>query len=311
MKAEDKHIVVVSLNAAVDCIIHLPHLSLGRVHRTDRTFTQAGGKGINVARALNALGRRVLVVGFRGGSTGQQIHEDLLQNRIPSILIPIKGNSRTCYIIVDEATKQQTVINEVGPEISATEYQLFYKEVSAHLHNAELLICSGSLPQGIANDCYAQLIELAHMQRVRTLVDATGELLRTALAARPYFAKPNREEAEELLKITISDTNASAAARQIHQLGAEIGLISLGEKGAVAVWEQGEVTIAAPKISVVNAVASGDAFLAGCADALLAGHNVIEMVRYGVAAGAANALIGGARIDRKQVEALLAEVEQV
>ena len=139
-------------------------------------------------------------------------------------------------------------------------------------------------------------------------MDASGETLRLALDAHPYLVKPNRDEAEQLLGIEVSDSSGIEAARRIHTLGARLGVVSLDAGGAAAVWDGGEVFVRAPQISVVNAVACGDAFLAGCASALLSDAAPPDMIRWGVAAGSANALVGGARITRAEVERLCGEI---
>lgn len=300
--SNERVILIASLNAAVDHIVSVERLEAGRVHRTADVYAQAGGKAINVARALTALGHRVHVVALVGGFTGQQISADLAKSGIPATLLPISGSSRNCYIMVDRSSRAQTVVNEVGPQIEPAEYERFCHELSTRIDAAEMLICSGSLPRGVEAGCYRRFIELAHARALPTLVDATGDALRLALEARPLLAKPNRDEAEQLLGRRINDGDALEAARAIRTCGAEVGLLSLGASGAAAVWADGELLLPAPTLSVVNSVASGDAFLAGCAAAIIDGQPVAEMLRWGVAAGSANALVGGARITRVQFE---------
>jgi 1-phosphofructokinase family hexose kinase len=303
-----KYILILSLNAAVDRIISVPRLEVGKAHRTSETLDQAGGKGINVARALTALGHNVFVLGFAGGITGDEIRSELHDSRIPFSLIPISGRSRNCYIVVDCSSGRQTQLNEPGPEITAEEYEQFYSELLKRLEYAQLLICSGSLPRGIDPGCYGNFTQLASSLGLRTLVDASGEALRLALDARPFLVKPNRDEAEQLLGMEIDDDGGIEAARRIRARGASLGLVSLGEIGAAAAWDGGEILVRAPSISVVNAVASGDAFLAGCVTALLSDASPPDMIRWGVAAGSANAMVGGARITRAEVERLRAEI---
>jgi tagatose 6-phosphate kinase len=308
VRSSKKYILILSLNAAVDRIVGVSRLEFGKAHRTSDTLDQAGGKGVNVARALTALGHRVFVLGLAGGVTGDEIRKDLYNSQIPSSLIPISGRSRNCYIIVDHSSRSQTQINEIGPEIAPEEYEQFYNELELRLEDAELLICSGSLPRGVDPGCYAKFTRMANAQGLRTLVDATGEVLRLAIEAHPYLVKPNRDEAEQLLGIEIAKAGGIEAARRILAYGVNLGLVSLGADGAVAAWAGGEIVVRAPKISVVNAVASGDSFLAGCATALLANASPSDTIRWGVAAGSANAMVGGARITRAEVERLRAEI---
>lgn len=304
----EKYILIVSLNTGIDRIIYLPNFEAGKIVRATEVQEQAGGKAINVARVLVTLGHRVLVIGFTGGFTGQHIQEDLLNSNIPCSLIGISGNSRNCYIFVDQVKKQETVVNEPGPTITQAEFEKFYQELSQRLGQAEMLICSGSLPKGIDVDCYQKFVNLAHSYKIPVLVDATGEALKLAIKARPYLIKPNLDEAEQLLGRKIADNEVIQAAKEIYNFGLELGLVSLGSQGAVGVWQTGESLIAAPKIEAINSVACGDAFLAGCASAILTGQHSKEVLCSGVAAGSANALVGGARISLATFEKLKKEV---
>ncbi|MBN8721603.1 MAG: 1-phosphofructokinase family hexose kinase [Acidobacteria bacterium] len=300
----DKYILIVSLNTGIDRIIYLSNFELGKISRATRVVEQAGGKAVNVARALVALGKRVLVIGFVGSFTGQHIRQNLLDSKIPARLIPISGSSRSCYILIDENKKQDTVINEPGPEITSIEFNQFYQELITYLPKASMLICSGSLPRGVSNNSYQQFVNLAHSYKIPALVDASGETLKLALQAKPYLIKPNRDEAENLLNKSISDKEALIAAREIHQSGVAIGLISLGDKGVAATWSNGELFLAAPKLDAINCVGCGDAFLAGCASAIIENKHPQEIISWGVAAGSANALVGGANINLSEVERL-------
>src|SRR5439155_6962351 len=134
---------------------------------------------------LTALGHHVFVLGFAGGITGDEIRKDLHDSHIPFSLIPISGRSRNCYIVVDCSNGSQTQLNELGPEIAREEYEQFRIELLKRLENAELLICSGSLPRGIDPGCYGDFTHLANSMGLRTLVDASGEALRLALEAHP------------------------------------------------------------------------------------------------------------------------------
>lgn len=306
--AKEKYILIVSLNTAIDRIIYLPNFKLGQISRATEVIEQAGGKAVNVARALVRLGHKVLLIGFRGGFTGQQIHQNLNESNIPSSLIPISGNSRNCYIFIDKTTKQETVVNEPGPEITALEFKEFSKTLSSYLPSAEMLICSGSLPRGVSLDSYKQFVELANNNSIPALVDASGEALKLALQAKPYLIKPNHLEAEELLGKQFTISEALSAAREIYKFGLNLGLISLGNYGAVGVWKDGEIFLPAPKIEAINSVACGDAFLAGCALAILSGKNMEEVICSAIAAGTANALVGGAQITVSMFEELKSKI---
>lgn len=296
--------LILSLNPAIDRFLSLKQFEVGRVHRTSDFYYQAGGKSINVARALTALGHRVYLLGFAGGHNGSMIRRELLRERIKHRFIPIQGESRTCYVVLDCTQRVETVINESGPEISTAEYEALWSEFRLLLPHSKLLICSGSIPLGAPVDCYAHFIEAARLASIETFVDISGAPLQHALSAHPYLIKPNLDEAQELLGHNLTQETALEAAIEILSRGVRLGVVTLAEAGAVAAWEGGSRLFLAPKVDVVNSVGSGDAFVAGCAAAYLSGSSYEEMVQYGVAAGAANATVGGGRISRTLVEQL-------
>lgn len=302
--AEVYDTLILSLNPAIDRFLSLERFEAGGVYRTANFYYQAGGKSVNVARALTALGHKVYVLGLAGGHNGSMIRSELASEGIESRFLHIEGESRTCYVVLDRTQRVQTVINESGPEISTAEYEALWSEFEQALPHSRLLICSGSIPRGAPADCYARFTEAAHQANIETFVDVSGEPLQHALSAHPYLIKPNLDEAQELLGRSLSLETALEAALEILSRGVRIGIVTLAEAGAVAAWQGGRRLFPAPKVEVVNAVGSGDAFVAGCAAAYLAGRSHEEMVRYGVAAGTANATVGGGRINPMLVEQL-------
>lgn len=296
--------LILSLNPAIDRFLSLERFEVGGVYRTSNFYYQPGGKSVNVARALTALGFSVYVLGLAGGHTGSMIRRGLTREGIEHCFLRVKGESRACYVVLDQTQRVQTVINEAGPEITRAEYEALWSAFEQTLPHSRLLICSGSIPRNAPTDCYARFIEAARSKRIETFVDVSGSPLQHALKARPYLIKPNLDEAQELLRRKLTPENALEAAREIFSQGVQLGLVTLAEAGAVAAWEGGSGFFPAPKVEAINAVGSGDAFVAGCAAAYLSGGSHEEMVRYGCACGAANAIAGGGRIQRAVVDRL-------
>src|SRR5438876_5117938 len=106
--------LIVNLNLAIDKTIEAPHLVPGGVHRSTSTSTRAGGKGVNVARALKALGEQSLLIGFTGGPTGELIRDGLSRASLNFLDVRVNGDSRTCFIIREADSHSETVINEPG-----------------------------------------------------------------------------------------------------------------------------------------------------------------------------------------------------
>ena len=118
-------IITVTLNAAIDKSLAVPNFRLGRRHRTVDQRTMAGGKGVNIARTLKALGQPVIATGFAGGATGTHIVEQLTEESILNDFVRIREESRTNTSVLDPTTGEQTEINERGPSVSTREVELF------------------------------------------------------------------------------------------------------------------------------------------------------------------------------------------
>jgi tagatose 6-phosphate kinase len=139
---------------------------------------------------------------------------------------------------------------------------------------AALVVLTGTVPQGCGVTFYARLINAAHRRGVRVLVDAQGELLANALKAGPFLVRVNRAE---------------LSAVKSHR-GAEWLVVSNGAGRITVAGHAGRWSVKPPRVKAVNPVGSGDAMLAGMACALWRGEPVTDVVRLGVACGAANAL---------------------
>jgi len=151
-------IITVTLNAAIDKSLSVPSFRLGRRHRTVDQTTMAGGKGVNVARALKVLGQPVIATGFAGGPTGTRIVEQLTQESILNDFVRIREESRTNTAVYDPTNGETTEINERGPAVSPKEVELFRDKLLYLARGADIVVFAGSLPRGVDGDIYAGLI---------------------------------------------------------------------------------------------------------------------------------------------------------
>ena len=151
-------IVTVTLNAALDRTLTVPNVQLGHRHRASQGLTLAGGKGINVARALKRLDVPVVATGLAGGRTGMRIVEELTSEAILNDFVRIADESRTSTAVVDPTTGEQTEINEHGPDVSEAELELFVDKLLYLAKGAGVVVFSGSLPRGVPADLYGRLI---------------------------------------------------------------------------------------------------------------------------------------------------------
>ena len=217
-------IITVTLNAAIDKTLEVPNFRLGRRHRSVEQRTMAGGKGVNVARAVKRLGQPVIATGFAGGPAGTRIVEQLTEESILNDFVRIREESRTNTAVLDPTSGEQTEINEPGPEVTQREVELFTDKLLYLAQGAQLVVFAGSLPRGIESDLYAHLIRELRKLGVTTVVDSDGEPMRHAVRAEPTVVSPNVLEAEELVGHEFNDDeDRTIAVRELVELGARRG----------------------------------------------------------------------------------------
>jgi 1-phosphofructokinase family hexose kinase len=307
-------IITVTLNAALDKTLEVPSFTPGRRHRTVDQTTMAGGKGVNVARAIKALGQPVIATGLVGGATGNRIIDSLGTEAILNGFVRIREESRTNTAVLDPTTGLQTEINERGPAVSATELALFHEKLLYLAKGASICVFAGSLPRGIDPDVYAGLIREVRKLGVLTIVDTEGEPLRLAMRAEPDLVSPNELEAEELVGYEFNDVrDRGEAVAEITTLGAAEAIMTVPDGCYAQVLDDGGPVLYRVRVEEQEArskIGSGDAFLAGYVAARYAGDSPIDCLRFGVACGAESTQhFGAGVIDPVRVERLLAEVE--
>jgi tagatose 6-phosphate kinase len=189
----------------------------------------------------------------------------------------------------------EAVVNEVGPEVSAAEYEPFLEHLSGLLDGAEYLAISGSAPPGVPLCVYSEMVEMARRKGLRTAVDASGAALAEAVKARPYLVKPNRDEVRALGFEVAVWSDAAAVARDLRlRFGIDIVMITGGAEGAVVSAQSGAWSAAAPNVDVVSTLGSGDSAMAGFLWSLGENGDVEQALRMAVGCGAANAATAGA-----------------
>jgi 1-phosphofructokinase family hexose kinase len=307
-------ILTVTLNAAIDRTVAVPNFRLGRRHRAVESRTVAGGKGINVARALRLLGRPVIAAGFAGGPTGNRVLEQLRREAILTDFTWIAGETRINMAVVDPTSNEQTEINERGPAVSPEEVERFVERLRYLADGARICVLAGTLPPGAPEDLYGRLVEDLRERGITVLLDAEGEPMLAGLRAGASVVTPNEREAEELVGQEFGDRDDFVhGLSELVRLGAEEAAITRPD-GCVAVIGEGAarriLEVRTKPLDPVSTVGSGDAFLAGYVAALYDGREPRECLAYGVACGAESTQhFGAGTVDRRQVERLVDEVE--
>ncbi len=281
-------IVTLTANPSVDRTIEVADLRPGTVIRARASRVDAGGKGVNVARALAAHGRKAKAVLPSGGAEGTQLEALLASASLDLLTVRIAGSIRANVTVV-EADGTTTKLNEPGPLLSTGELDMLADTLCDAAAAAEWVVLCGSLSPGAPADWYAGIIRRLRGTGPRIALDSSGRPLASAIAAGPDLAKPNREELAELAGRpinTIADV-VGAARTQIHKGVTEV-LTSLGPAGAVLVRRDAAWHATAASIEPRSTVGAGDALLAGY---LAAGASdgpgaLAEAVAWGSAAAA-------------------------
>ncbi|MFJ8696328.1 1-phosphofructokinase family hexose kinase [Streptomyces roseolilacinus] len=260
-------ILTVTLNTALDLTYTVPALTPHTAHRVTDATERPGGKGVNVARVLAALGHEAVVTGFAGGPTGGVLRDLLAPLPVRDALVPTSGATRRTVAVVDTASGDATQFSEPGPVITPAEWAALVSSYEELLDGARAVALCGSLPRGVHVGAYGELVRRARRAGVPVLLDTSGEPLRRGIAARPDLVKPN---ADELAALTGS-REPLRAARDARRRGAHAVVASLGPEGLLAVTPDGTWAAAPPARVAGNPTGAGDSAVAGLLSALVEG----------------------------------------
>jgi len=279
------------MNPSIDISYPLETLHLDTVNRVTNVSKTAGGKGLNVARVLYQSGADTLASGLVGGHFGAFIQEKLSNEGIHHRFFMIEGETRNCIAILHQG--KQTEILEQGPSITNDEAKRFLSHFDQIIEQASMLTFSGSLPAGLPDDYYKDMIDLCHKKNKPVVLDCSGRALQKVLKgpAQPLLIKPNREELAALLGRNIKNTIADLKEALLSSLfnGVEWVVVSLGVDGVFAKHYDTFYQVKIPSIEVVNPVGSGDATVAGLAQALDFKQSDEKVLKHGNVLGMLNA----------------------
>ena len=284
-------IYTVTFNPAIDYVVHTNEFRSGSVNRSTGEQMYFGGKGINVSIVLKELGFRSVALGFTAGFTGEAIENGLSAMGIETDFVRLsKGNSR---INVKIKSKDETELNGQGPDISDSDTEKLFNKLDK-LSEGDTLILAGSIPSSLPSDIYEKILQRMEGRNIRTVVDATKDLLLKTLKYKPFLIKPNNFELGELFGVVPeNDDDIREYAGRLHDMGARNVLVSMAEKGSILLDENGIFhRCGVCRGEVVNSVGAGDSMLAGFIAGLEKGDYDYAL-RLGTAAGGATTFSEG------------------
>ena len=299
-------IYTVTLNPAIDYIVHLDELKNGAINRSRAEECFFGGKGINVSNVLRTLGLDTVALGFVAGFTGEGLEKGLQRLGLATRFLHLENGMTRINVKVKAG--QETEINGTGPLITPADMDRLYAQLD-EIRSGDTLVLSGSIPGCLPSDTYAGILARLENKGILTVVDATKELLVSTLKHRPFLIKPNNHELGEIFGVTpVTDEEIAVCAGKLQRLGARNVLVSMAGDGALLLDEHGAVhRMGCPKGRVLNSVGSGDSMVAGFLAGYLQTGAYDQALKLGTAAGSATAFSLGLA-DRDAINALLAEI---
>lgn len=281
-------IYTVTLNPAIDYLINLDNLEIGRINRVEDEKVYAGGKGINVSNMLKQLGHENTALGFISGFTGDFIVNTLMEKGINNKFISLKNGFTRINVKVKG--KEETEINGKGPAITNDELNELYK-ILEKLNSSDILVLAGSIPSTLDDKLYENIMDRIKDKNVKVVVDATKNLLLNVLKYKPFLIKPNNHELEEIFNVKLNNNEEIIKyAKKLKEMGALNVLVSMGKDGALLLTENDEVYVSnVAKGIVKNSVGAGDSMVAGFIAGYLNTNSYSEGLKLGAASGGATA----------------------
>lgn len=291
-------IITITLNPAMDRTLRITSpLCVGKRNRADISRVEPGGNGINISRALKAIGGESVAVGFAAGQNGRQLKDALTSMDIHYDFVDVPGQTRVNIQIIDnEGT--HTEVNERGSKISDGDFLRFLERLEGYLDEKNIFVLAGSTPPDFSLKNYGKICKTIKKAGCRLVVDAAGDQLREALKHEPDFVKPNMYELAELVgeESTTDPEKVAVNAKKVLEMGAKTVCVSMGQEGAVFVSKDSHEALFAnanPKIYEEGAVGTGDAMVAAFANGMRQNIKLDEIAKFSVAAGRACALLPG------------------
>lgn len=255
-------VYTVTFNPAVDYVVFADKMDIGATNRSNSEQIYFGGKGINVSLVLAQLDIPSVALGFVAGFTGDAIEQGIKARGVKTDFVHLqKGFSR---INVKIKSSAETELNGQGPEISQQAISQLYEKLSK-LQDGDTLVLAGSIPKSLPNDIYEKILEFLKDKQIKTIVDATNDLLLNVLKYRPFLVKPNNHELGEMFGVKLSTTDEIITyAKKLKEMGAQNVLVSMAGDGAILIDQNGKTHICGVcKGTVKNSVGAGDSMVAG------------------------------------------------
>jgi len=303
-------IYTLTLNPAIDRELTVEKVEYDAVLSAIKAQVDIGGKGFNVSRLLKSMGTSNTALGFVGGRTGERLRHGLRDLDIETDFVSISGETRTNISIVTEKHDHYIKVNEKGPLVDEPKQRELLDKIASTAGPGDWWVLAGSLPPGVPDTFYAEIIHVLNEHNAITVLDTTGESLRLGCEAKPFLIKPNTEETHKLTGLPVETiAQIIIAAKELLKMGTQNVVISMGKKGALLQTADESWLIHSPKIQEKNPIGAGDSMVGGLVWGLSQGYSLKESLGWGAASGAASASMSGTDVgSRALIEELFQQI---
>lgn len=285
-------IYTVTLNPALDYVMHPLTLDMGFTNRSSSEDLLVGGNGINVSKLLTELDIVNVAMGISGGFTGDYLLQELQDKGIASNFVRLdRGYTR---INVKLNGIVMTICNGMGPKIPSKKVEELIERLDV-LRAGDTLVLTGSIPNSLPPDMYNRIMDLFKDRGIQFVVDAPGQLLMESLSARPFLIKPNNHEVGRIFGVNIeTPEECMPYAHKLHEKGARNVIISCGSHGSLLLDENNvEHVVPTAKVRLVNATGAGDSMVGGFLAKITNGEDYETSLIFASACGTATAASKG------------------
>jgi len=290
-----------TMNPCKDRTLTINGFTYAGMNRVQSVRDDASGKGINVSLVLNALGVPVRTLGLNFTKGGEWLTGSLRAVDLEYRSILVEGRLRENIKLFDAASGVTTELNQKGDFVSPEKQAEFEALLDKELRDLDVLVLTGSVPQGFPDDYYGRIVRKAAAQEVKTIVDAEGRLLTEAIKARPYMIKPNLYEFQTAFGLKgARPQDILVLCREIIRNGVEVVCLSMGAQGAMIVDGQGAFYCRPTEIAVKSTQGAGDSLVAGICMAMERGLPMEEMLRLGVICAQGSLILEGTQLCTKE-----------
>ncbi|WP_426746721.1 6-phosphofructokinase II [Enterobacter cloacae complex sp. 372A7] len=291
-------IYTLTLSPSLDSATMTPQIYPEGKLRCSAPVFEPGGGGINVARAITHFGGKATAIFPAGGATGEHLVALLADEQVAVDTVDARDWTRQNLHVHVESSGEQYRFVMPGAKLSDDEFRQLEEKVLT-IESGSLLVISGSLPPGVKTEKLTALVQAVLQRGIRCIVDSSGDALKAALEpGQLELVKPNQKELSALVNRELNQPDdVRTAAEELVRTGkAHRVVVSLGPQGALAVDKTGCVQVVPPPMKSQSTVGAGDSMVGAMVLKLAQGASLLEMARYGVAAGSAATINQGTRL---------------